>query len=88
VAKCLVYYHPDDPPELRRAQVAGLLALQVVCAATSRELLVEVLPPRELAADASTTARSLAQLYEAGTYPDWWKLPPAADVRAWSEAMR
>ncbi len=86
VAKCLVYYHPDDPPELRRAQVAGLLALQVVCAATSRELLVEVLPPRELAADALTTARSLGQLYEAGVYPDWWKLPPAADVRAWSEA--
>jgi 5-dehydro-2-deoxygluconokinase len=86
VAKCLVYCHPDDPPELRRAQVAGLLALQVACAATFRELLVEVLPPRDLAADASTTARSLAQLYEAGVYPDWWKLPPAADARAWSEA--
>ena len=86
VAKCLVYYHPDDAPELRCAQAARLLALQAACAATFRELLVEVLPPRELAADAATTGRSLAQLYEAGIYPDWWKLPPAADVRAWSEA--
>ena len=85
VAKCLVYYHPDDPPELRRVQVARLLALQAACAATFRELLVEVLPPRECAADAATIARSLAQLYEAGLHPDWWKLPPAADVRAWSE---
>jgi 5-dehydro-2-deoxygluconokinase len=86
VAKCLVLHHPDDPPELRRTQIARLLALQAACAATLHELLVEVLPPRELAADASTTARSLAQLYDAGIHPDWWKLPPAADVRAWSEA--
>ncbi|HSD44126.1 MAG TPA: 5-dehydro-2-deoxygluconokinase, partial [Burkholderiales bacterium] len=86
VAKCLVSYHPDDAPELRRAQIARLAALQSACAATSRELLVEVLPPRELPADSSTTARSLAQLYEAGIRPDWWKLPPAADARAWAES--
>ncbi len=85
VAKCLVFHHPDDPPDLRGAQTARLLALQVACEATRRELLVEVLPPRELPADASTTARSLAQLYEAGIRPDWWKLPPAADMRAWAE---
>jgi 5-dehydro-2-deoxygluconokinase len=85
VAKCLVYHHPDDPLELRRAQVVKLLALQAACAATFRELLVEVLTPRELVADACTTARSLAQFYEAGIYPDWWKLPPAADARAWTE---
>jgi 5-dehydro-2-deoxygluconokinase len=86
VAKCLVLHHPDDPPELRRAQIGRLAALQEACAATFHELLVEVLPPRELAADAGTIARSLAQFYEAGIRPDWWKLPPAADVRAWSEA--
>jgi 5-dehydro-2-deoxygluconokinase len=86
VAKCLVLYHPDDAPELRRAQGARLAALQAACDATFHELLVEVLPPRELPTDPSTTARSLAQLYEAGIRPDWWKLPPAADVRAWSEA--
>jgi 5-dehydro-2-deoxygluconokinase len=85
VAKCLVFHHPDDPPDLRGAQAARLLTLQVACEATRRELLVEVLPPRELPADASTTARSLAQLYEAGIRPDWWKLPPAADMRAWAE---
>jgi len=86
VAKCLVFHHPDDPPDLRRAQALRLLALQEACAATFHELLVEVLPPRELVADAFTTARSLAQLYEAGVHPDWWKLPPAADARAWTEA--
>jgi 5-dehydro-2-deoxygluconokinase len=86
VAKCLVFHHPDDPPDLRRSQIAPLASLQAACAATFHELLVEVLPPRELPADASTTARSLAQLYEAGIRPDWWKLPPAADARAWAEA--
>jgi 5-dehydro-2-deoxygluconokinase len=44
-----------------------------------------VLPPREVAIDAGTTARALAQLYEAGLRPDWWKLPPSVDQRAWSE---
>jgi len=85
VAKCLVVHHPDDPPELRRAQTARLLALQEACTATFHELLVEVLPSRAAAIDAATTARSLAQLYEAGLHPDWWKLPPSAEERAWSE---
>ena len=84
VAKCLVFYHPDDEPVLRQRQIARLVALQAACVATFHELLVEVLPPRERAADAAT-ARALAQLYEAGIRPDWWKLPPASDARAWAE---
>jgi 5-dehydro-2-deoxygluconokinase len=85
IAKCLVLHDPDDPLELRRVQADRLAALQAACVATGRELLIEVLPPRGTVADASTTARSVAQLYEAGIFPDWWKLPPAADARAWSE---
>src|SRR6185436_13016508 len=31
VAKCLVSYHPDDPPALRDAQLERLRALQQAC---------------------------------------------------------
>jgi 5-dehydro-2-deoxygluconokinase len=85
VAKCLVLYHPDDEAGLRDAQLARLRALGEACAATGRELLVEVLTPRGTAVDAATTPRSLAQLYEAGIRPDLWKLPPLLDADAWSE---
>ena len=76
VAKCLVSYHPDDPAELRAAQLAQLQALQLACIGTDRELLVEVIPPREAGLAADTLARALVQIYAAGVRPDWWKLPP------------
>jgi 5-dehydro-2-deoxygluconokinase len=83
VAKCLVAYHPDDAPALRAQQIATLKTLQDACVATFHELLVEVIPPRELDRDDTTLARSLQQLYAAGIRPDWWKLPPAASGAAW-----
>jgi 5-dehydro-2-deoxygluconokinase len=84
VAKCLVWHHPDDDEPLRAAQAARLRALAAACHATHHELLVEVLPPRGSRIDADTTARSLDQLYQAGLFPDWWKLPPAAEPAAWA----
>jgi 5-dehydro-2-deoxygluconokinase len=84
VAKCLVWHHPDDPEQLRAAQASRLHALAAACHATHHELLIEVLPPRAARIDGDTTARSVAQLYEAGVFPDWWKLPPAAEPAAWS----
>ena len=45
VAKCLVFLHPDDPAQLRDAHIEQLRALARACAATGRELLIEVIPP-------------------------------------------
>jgi 5-dehydro-2-deoxygluconokinase len=84
IAKCLVFYHPGDDEALRTAQLAKLAALQQACEATSHELLVEVLPPRGAAIDATTAAGSLAQIYAAGVRPDWWKLPPADEPATWA----
>ncbi len=88
VAKCLVSYHPDDPAELRTAQLASLNALQDACVGTDRELLIEVIPPKR--AEVSPTsesddvlARALEQIYAAGVRPDWWKLPPARSAAEW-----
>jgi len=85
VAKCLVNWHPDDPPALRDEQLARLLELQAACVATDHEFLIEVIPPRELPADDSTLAHALHQLYQGGVYPDWWKLPPTDATDAWDQ---
>jgi 5-dehydro-2-deoxygluconokinase len=84
VAKCLVWHHPDDPEPLRVAQAARLRTLAAACHGTHHELLIEVLPPRAARIDGETAARSVAQLYEAGVFPDWWKLPPASEPAAWA----
>ena len=83
VAKCLVYFHPDDPPSLQAAQCARLATLARACAATARELLVEVIPTAGRATDSRTLSRALEALYRAGIRPDWWKLPPQVEPAAW-----
>ncbi len=85
VAKCLVSYHPDDPPEMRRIQDDRLYALYEACVTTRHELLVEVIPPRDLPADDATLARAMTTIYDRGVYPDWWKLPAPASKLAWAE---
>lgn len=83
VAKCLVFFHPDDHVGLQRKQMAKLLLLQEACIATNRELLLEVIVPQGRPSDGNTTAKTLQTMYEAGIYPDWWKLQPPADEEAW-----
>ena len=83
VVKCLVHYHPDDPPEIRAEQDRQLLALFDASRATRHELLIEVIPPKSMPADDHTVARALDHLYGIGIHPDWWKLPPPPSEAAW-----
>jgi 5-dehydro-2-deoxygluconokinase len=84
VAKCLVFYHPDDPQELREAQDRQVLRLADACRATRRELLLEVIASRHGPIDATTIARVIDHFYSLGVYPDWWKLEPSDDPAAWA----
>ncbi len=83
VAKCLVSYHPHDMPALRDIQLARLAELQRASVDTFHEFLVEVIPPQDMPCDDTTVAEALEQIYQAGIFPDWWKLPPAATAQAW-----
>lgn len=83
VVKCLLALHPDDAAELTRQQLGTLLSLQQACHATGHELLLELIPPRELPSDARTLARGMAAVYAAGVKPDWWKLVPPLEAAAW-----
>jgi 5-dehydro-2-deoxygluconokinase len=88
VVKCLLALHPDDAPALTRQQLATLLSLQQACHASGHELLLELIPPRELPSDARTLARGMATVYAAGVKPDWWKLVPPLEASAWQGIAR
>lgn len=85
VVKCLVFYHPDDEPDLRDRQERQLLRLADACRKTRHEFLLELILPRGMESDDKTVARAIRRLYGLGIRPDWWKLEPLTDPAAWRE---
>lgn len=83
VVKCLVRFHPDDDIERRLEQEAQLRALYDAVQVSGHELLLEIIPPRELPRDADTVQRTLKRLYNLGIYPEWWKLEPMS-IAQWN----
>ena len=83
VVKCLAFYHPDDPQDLRERQERQIVRLADACRQTRHELLLEVIAGRAGPVDERTLARALDRIYDLGVRPDWWKLEPAIDRAAW-----
>jgi len=83
VVKVLVFYHPDDPADLRERQERQLLRLFDACRKTRHELLVEIIVPPGMSVDATTISTVLERFYALGIRPDWWKLEPMDDPAAW-----
>lgn len=83
VIKCLCFYHPDDPAQLRGRQERELLRLADAARALSRPLLIEIIASKHGAMDEATVALVLTRLYALGIRPDWWKLEPQASEAAW-----
>ncbi len=82
--KCLVFYHPADPEELRHLQEERLQALFEACRGSGLELLLEVIARHGTApSDDHTLARVLNRFYDLGIRPDWWKLPDPGSEEAW-----
>lgn len=81
--KCLSFYHPDDPPELRQEQSQKLRTLYEAVRKVGRELLIEIIAGKHGPLDGVTIARALEEHYALGIKPDWWKLEPQASARAW-----
>ncbi|WP_262030416.1 bifunctional 5-dehydro-2-deoxygluconokinase/5-dehydro-2-deoxyphosphogluconate aldolase [Microvirga sp. Mcv34] len=81
--KCLCFYHPDDPPELKERQERDLLRLHDAARRIGRELLVEIIAGKHGPLQANTVAGILQRLYDLGIKPDWWKLEPQRDEAAW-----
>ena len=74
VIKCLVQLHPDEAVESRLDQEAQLKALYDAAQVSGHDLLLEVIPPKSMVADADTVLRAVKRLYNIGIFPEWWKL--------------
>lgn len=82
-AKCLCFYHPDDPEDLRLRQERELLRAFDAARTVGRELLVEIIAGKHGPLGPDTVASVIRRLYALGIRPDWWKLEPQADAAAW-----
>ncbi|KQZ93848.1 5-dehydro-2-deoxygluconokinase [Mesorhizobium sp. Root157] len=82
--KCLCFYHPDDPAELKAEQQQKLLGLFEAARKIGRELLIEIIASKHGKIDDATIPRALADFYALGIKPDWWKLEPQASPAAWA----
>jgi 5-dehydro-2-deoxygluconokinase len=83
--KCLCFYHPDDPSELKAEQQQKLRTLFEASRKIGRELLIEIIAGKHGALDETTIPRALEELYALGIKPDWWKLEPQASASAWQK---
>lgn len=88
VVKCLVFYHPDDPAELRADQDRQILNLFEACRHRRHELLLEVIASRSGPVETDTVAKVIEHIYDLGVYPDWWKLEPAIEPATWAAIER
>ncbi|HXT06302.1 MAG TPA: 5-dehydro-2-deoxygluconokinase [Roseiarcus sp.] len=81
--KCLCFYRPDDPEELKARQERELLRLYDAARRIGRQLLIEIVAGKHGSLGDSTVAAVIARLYEIGVKPDWWKLE-AQTPAAWA----
>ncbi|MBZ5761772.1 MULTISPECIES: bifunctional 5-dehydro-2-deoxygluconokinase/5-dehydro-2-deoxyphosphogluconate aldolase [Rhizobium] len=81
--KCLCFYHPDDPAELKAEQQEKLRTLFDAARKVGRELLVEIIAGKNGPLDDNTISTAMQELYDLGIKPDWWKLEPQASRAAW-----
>ena len=86
IAKLMVYADPDDPAEMAEAQWARMAQLTAAAVAADRSFLIEFQPPGGAKPGPGYMPRLLAEAYDRGITPDWWKLPPITDRTQWTEA--
>ena len=51
------------------------------------EFLLEIIPSKVGPVDDETSATLIQSFYDAGVYPDWWKLEPFKTEAAWKNAV-
>lgn len=84
VVKLLVFAHPDDDAATRARQEDVVKRLWTASRRNNLEFLLELIPSKVGPVDDATTATLIQRFYDAGIYPDWWKLEPFTTEAAWA----
>jgi 5-dehydro-2-deoxygluconokinase len=88
IVKCLITYHPDDRYALKMEQEAALCHLFSATKSTQHELLLEVLTPKNVNITPQSIAQIMERCYDLNVFPDWWKIAPPRDNRAWEHISK
>ncbi len=86
VVKCLCFCHPDDDADTWADQIATVTRLFAAARRNRLEFLLEVIPSKVGPVDDDTTAILIQRFYDAGIFPDWWKVEPFRTDAAWARA--
>ena len=86
IVKCLCFCHPDDDDAMWDDQIATVRRLFASARRNRLEFLLEVIPSKVGPVDDDTTPAIIARFYDAGVFPDWWKLEPFATEAGWRNA--
>jgi 5-dehydro-2-deoxygluconokinase len=86
VVKVLCFCHPADDAAMWEGQLATLRRLFEAARRNRLELLMEVIPSKVGPVDDETTPAVIHRIYDAGIWPDWWKLEPFRSAAAWTKA--
>ena len=87
VVKLLVFCHPDDDAKTAKMQVARVKRLFTAARRNGLEFLLEIIPSKVGPVDDATSATLIQTFYDAGVFPDWWKLEPFKTEAAWANAV-
>jgi len=87
VVKLLVFCHPDDDAKTRARQEHVVRRLWTASRRNRLEFLLEIIPSKVGPVDDDTSATLIQQFYDAGIFPDWWKLEPFRTDAAWERAV-
>lgn len=87
VVKVLCFAHPDDDQDLWADHLNTIQRLHKSCRRNRLEFLLEVIPSKAGDVGDDTTALVIQRFYNAGVYPDWWKLEPMQTAEAWAATI-
>ena len=87
VVKLLVFCHPEDDDKTAKMQVARVKRLFTAARRNGLEFLLEVIPSKVGPVDDTTTATLIQTFYDAGVFPDWWKVEPFKTDAAWQNTV-
>ena len=72
--KCLFTHHPKDDPSIKQQEIKKLKGLFQVCRDLELELLLEAIPNKKYPYKIEHLTTIIQSIYDAGIYPDWWKI--------------
>jgi 5-dehydro-2-deoxygluconokinase len=87
VVKCLCFAHPGDEAAMWKSQIETVHRLYHAARRNGLEFLLEVIPSKVAAVNDDTTPNVIQRFYDAGIFPDWWKLEPFKSETAWTKAV-